>query len=65
MQMCILLVLAASWHGDNANYYADKGKNMTADMFETADDLIKVAKSIRMTAGLVYHAERAAVNISC
>ena len=60
-----LEMLALSWHGENAERYADKGKVLTNDMFETADDLIKGARNIRDTAGIVYNAEKAAVQIGC
>ncbi|HOO26919.1 MAG TPA: hypothetical protein PLU43_00525 [Lachnospiraceae bacterium] len=58
-----LEMLALNWQGENAKQYADKGKILTKDMFETADDLIKVAKNIRLTAGIVYDAEKTAVGI--
>lgn len=56
-------MLEKSWKGDNADLFGKKGGNMSMEMLETADDLIKVAKSIRATADIVYRAEKAAVQI--
>lgn len=56
-------LLEASWKGENADVASKKGQILTADMYETADDLIKVAKNIRNTAEIVYKAEKAAVQI--
>ncbi|MFT3984424.1 MAG: hypothetical protein QM697_11000 [Lachnospiraceae bacterium] len=55
-----LEILALSWQGENAERYQGKGMMLKQDMFETADDLIKVAKNIRMTSDLVYRAEKTA-----
>ncbi len=56
-----LEMLALSWQGENAERYMGKGNVLKQDMFETADDLIKVAKNIRMTSEIVYRAEKTAV----
>lgn len=58
-----ILMLEASWKGENAIAFEEKGKMLTGDMYETADDLIKVAKNIRTTADIVYRAEKAAIQI--
>lgn len=58
-----LRMLAECWKGENAAMFAGKSKVLTADMFETADDLIKVASNIRSTADIVYKAEKAAMEI--
>lgn len=58
-----MAMLEASWKGENANAFEKKGKVITADMFDTADDLIKVARNIRTTADIVYRAEKAAIQI--
>ena len=39
------------------------GKRTVEEMFRTADDLIKVARTIRKTADLVYKAEKSAIGI--
>lgn len=56
-----LEMLALSWQGENADRYQGKGTILKRDMFETADDLIKVAKNIRKTSEIVYRAEKTAV----
>lgn len=58
-----LELLCYSWQGDNADKYFEGGNLLTGEMLETADDLIKVAKNIRTTAGLVYNAEKAAMQL--
>jgi len=58
-----MAILEASWKGDNANAFCKKEQILTSDMYEAADDLIKVAKNIRNTADIVYRAEKAAVRI--
>ena len=57
-----LLVLKNSWRGDAGESIELAGRKTTADIYRTADDLIKVARSIRTTANLVYKAEKAAIN---
>lgn len=54
-------MLNCNWHGDNAQAYMEGGKQISGEMLESADDLIKVAKNIRLTAGIVYNAEKSAL----
>lgn len=56
-----LEMLSSNWKGDNADSYVENGNKVTGEMLETADDLIKVAKNIRITADLVYNAEKASM----
>ena len=50
-------LLMLNWKGDNAELYCEKGEKLTHEMLDTADDLIKVAKSIATTADIVYSIE--------
>lgn len=52
-------MLARSWQGENETQYVAKGQLLTEDILETADDLIKVADNIRVSANFVYQAEKA------
>ena len=56
-----LLVLKNSWRGDTGESMELAGKRTVEEMFRTADDLIKVARTIRKTADLVYKAEKSAI----
>lgn len=58
-----LLVLKNSWRGDAGGSIELAGRKTTADIYRTADDLMKVARNIRSTADLVYKAEKAALNL--
>lgn len=58
-----LLVLKNSWRGDAGGSIELAGKKTTADIYRTADDLIKVARNIRSTANLVYKAEKQATSL--
>lgn len=58
-----LRMLMFNWQGDNAELFSLKGKTLTNEMIETADDLIKVAKNIKSTANIVYTAEKAAASL--
>ena len=51
--------LACTWHGDNAQLLRYKGEALKNEMLETADNLNKVAKSIKSTANIIYTAESA------
>lgn len=56
-------LLSYSWQGDNSEQFIKKGEVLTEEMLDTADDLIKVAKSISTTANIVYSAETAAMQL--
>ena len=58
-----LLVLKNSWRGDAGGSTELAGKRTIADIYRTADDLMKVANSIRRTADMVYNAEIAATEL--
>ncbi len=58
-----LALLEKSWKGENAALFNSKGKLLTEDMFETADDLIQAARNIRSTADVVYRAEKKSVSL--
>ena len=58
-----LLVLKNSWRGDAGESMELAGKRTVADIYRTADNLMRVAKSIRLTADLVYRAEIKAVDL--
>ena len=40
-----------------------KSDGLKSEMLDAADDLIKVAKSIRQTADIVYRAEKSSIGI--
>ena len=54
-------VLEKAWKGNNAMALSMKGRDLSADIFDVAQNLYSVAKSIRTTADLVYKAEKAAI----
>lgn len=56
-------MLRNSWKGENQTIFDQKGDVLTTEMYDTADDMIKVAKSIRATADIVYRAEKSAMAI--
>ena len=56
-------MLMFSWQGDNSELFVEKGEILSMEMLDTADDLIKVAKSIAATANIVYNAESAAIQL--
>jgi len=58
-----LKLLACSWKGDNSELFTDKGVKLSDEILNMADDLIKIAKSVKSTAGIVYTAEKAAMRI--
>ena len=58
-----LLTLKNNWRGDTGESMEVAGKKTIADIYRTADDLVRVAKSIRLTADLVYQAEKKAVEL--
>ena len=55
-----LLVLKNSWRGDAGESIELAGKRTTAEIYRTADDLLRVARNIRNTADIVYKAEKSA-----
>ena len=59
-----LLVIQNGWRGSASQSMTDAGKNATADIYRTADDLLRVAKNIRATAYIVYKAEKKALKLS-
>ncbi len=59
-----LLVLKNSWRDDTSGSMELAGKKTTADIYRTADDLIKVANNIRRTADIVYNAEIVATGLN-
>ncbi len=58
-----LLTLKNNWRGDTGESMEVAGKKTISDIYRTADDLVRVAKSIRLTADLVYQAEKKASGI--
>ena len=58
-----LLVLKNCWMGDAGGSTELAGEKTVADIYRTADDLIKVANNIRRTADIVYHAEIEAIGL--
>ena len=58
-----LRVLKTSWQGDNSELFNEKGEVLSTEILETADDLIKVARNISVTAGVIYKAEKQAMQV--
>lgn len=58
-----MLVLKSAWMSENASLFAKKGRIVSKDIYDTADDIMRIAKSIRSTADIVYRAEKAATMI--
>lgn len=58
-----LLVLQNSLKGDAGGSMGFAGKKTTDRIYRTADDLLRVATSIRTTADIVYKAEKAAAGL--
>ncbi|MCR5688181.1 MAG: hypothetical protein K6G58_09185 [Lachnospiraceae bacterium] len=58
-----LLVLKNSWRGDAGGSIELAGKRTTAEIYSTADDLMRIARNIRATADIVYKAEKAAASV--
>lgn len=56
-------MLGKGWSGENADRFLRGSRVATGEVLNTADDLIKVAKNIRTTAGIVYNAEKSAMQI--
>ncbi len=58
-----ILVLKNNWRGDSGESMELAGKKTITDIYRTADDLIRVANTIRTTADLVYRAEKKAAGL--
>lgn len=58
-----LLVLKNNWRGEAGESIELAGRNTTADIYRTAEDLVDTARSIRTTANIVYRAEKSAINM--
>ena len=58
-----MAILKSSFKGDNGAAFCKKGEGLRLELLDAADDLVKVAKSIRQTADIVYRAEKASVGI--
>ncbi len=58
-----VLVLKNNWRGDAGESMEVSGNRTNADIYRTADDLMRVAKNIRATANIVYNAEKKAVDL--
>lgn len=55
------VILEKAWKGNNSMALSMKGRDLSTDIFDVAQNLYTVAKSIRTTADLVYKAEKAAI----
>lgn len=56
--------LAASWKGENASMYLDKGDRLQGQMDGTAKELHRIASDIRRIAKRMYDAEMEALRIA-
>ena len=60
-----LAAFERSWKGENATILSMKGRDISKEIYETAQDLIRVAVSIKSSAEIIYKAEKAAVLMAC
>ena len=58
-----LALLSAGFGGENGTAFYEKSRNLEPSLFETAQQLVKMAQSIRFTAELIYRAEKEAEKI--
>lgn len=61
INMTDLAAFEKAWKGENAMLLSMKGRDVSTDIFATAQDLIRVANSIKSSAELIYKAEKAAI----
>ncbi len=57
------LILKNNWRGDSNESIELAGRNTTAEIYRTAENLANTARSIRSTANIVYRAEKSALNL--
>lgn len=58
-----LRMIAAGWGGDNADLFIGKAARAEPELLKVADELLKVARNIRVTSEVIYRAERAALRL--
>ncbi len=58
-----ILVLKNCWRGDAGGSIELAGRGTIEEIYRTADTLMRVARSIRQTADIVYRAEIAAAGL--
>lgn len=58
-----IAMLSKGFKGENGRLFMKKSDGLKSEMLDAADDLIKVAKSIRQTADIVYRAEKSSIGI--
>ena len=56
-------LIGSSFMGDNGKLFSQKADFARRDMFDTADDLMSLAKTIRQTADIVYRTEKSAIGM--
>lgn len=56
-------VLSQSYKGPNAMIFAQKGGELSTGLFSTADDLLRIATTLRSTADIIYRAEKTAASM--
>lgn len=56
--------LSASWKGESANAYLQKGRRLESNMKKTADNLRNTARQIRTVAKKIYDAEMRAKQLA-
>ena len=55
--------LRSGWISENASLFIKKGSVISKDIYDVADDIMRIANNIRSTADIVYRAEKAATMI--
>lgn len=58
-----LEMVAAGWSGDNAELFLKKCAGMEPNLLKISDELFKVAGNVRLTADIIYRAEKAALQL--
>lgn len=56
--------IAASWKGDNANLYLEKGEILKNNTITTAQNLRDIAQSLKARTKFLYSREKAAIEIA-
>lgn len=58
-----LSIISESFQGENGKNFFAKGKAIPGDIFDAAQELLKIAKTIRETSDIIYRAEKRAIGL--
>ncbi len=59
----VIASLPTQWRGDNAEIFLRKGSRLEPELLGTAEKMLKAAKNIRLTAEIIYQAEKLAIGM--